>query len=140
MVMAQHHHKSTRRCAHCGQRFIVNPRLGKRHRFCSQPDCVHASRANARKKWLRKNGGKAYFVGRQLRPKNLDRVLRWRARNPGYWRRTHLEKLALHPQIALPKKICIAMRNVSLQDTIDTRSALEIALFLISRAFRYKIR
>jgi hypothetical protein len=140
MVMDKHHHKSTRRCAQCGQRFLVNPRLGKRHRFCPKPSCVRASRASARKKWLRKNGGKDYFIGRQMRPKNLDRVLRWRARNPGYWRRTRLEKLALQPQIALPKKICTAMRYVSLQDTIDTRFALEIALAIISQALRYKIR
>ena len=135
-----HHRIRTRCCAYCAQPFVINPRLGKRHRFCSKRACALASRTCARKKWLRKNGGKSYFTGRQMRPKNMDRVLRWRTRNPRYWRKTRREKLVLNPQIVLPKRISSAMRYVSLQDTIDTRFALEIALFLIARAFRYKIR
>ena len=30
----------SRRCSHCGQPFIVNPRVGKLHRYCPAPACV----------------------------------------------------------------------------------------------------
>ena len=133
MVMKNHHHKSTRR-------FFVDPRLGRRHRFCSKLLCAYASRVYSRKKWLKRNGGKGYFTGKIVRLKNRERVNRWRADNPGYWHRKHQPKAMLYPKIALSKKLVAMFRTVSLQDTIDTRLALEIAFAIMSRALRYKTR
>ena len=140
MVMKEYHHKPTRRCAHCSQLFVVNPRLGRRHRFCSKPACARASRMCAQKKWLRKNGGKGYFSGKEVRPKNLDRVRKWRVRNPRYWDKRDPEEFSLDRQITVPGGLAAKMRYVSLQDTIDTRFALKIACAIISQALRYKIR
>lgn len=140
MVMKNHHHKSTRRCAHCGQRFLVNPRLGARHRFCSKPVCSRASRICAQKKWLRKNGGKGYFTSEDVWPKNRERVRRWRARNPQYRRQRRALIAALDRRITVSGALAAKMRYVALQDTIDTRFALKIALAIISQTLRNKIR
>jgi len=113
-----------RRCAHCGQRFPVNARLGNRHRFCSQAECAKASRRAARKKWLRKNGGKRYFSGEE----NGDRVRSWRKRNPKYWKRANRSKRSKQRDFVLTKSLAEAVRYVALQDTIDTRLALKIGL------------
>ena len=114
----------TRSCAHCGQRFTINPRLGKRHRFCSRPQCAKASHATARKKWLRRNGGKSYYLG----PQNTDRVYDWRRQHPRYWKKTGRSKWVRRGEFELTKALAAELRYVSLQDTIDTRLALEIGL------------
>ena len=118
------HRNQTRCCAHCGQQFAVNPRLGKRHRFCSQPLCAQASRQVAQKKWLRKNGGKIYFSGQE----NTDRVRNWRDRHPRYWKRKHRCEDVGKAAFKLTKTLAAILRYVALQDTIDTRLALEIGI------------
>jgi len=130
------HGKVFRRCAHCGQPFIVNPRLGRRHRYCSHPACMRASRTAAQKKWLKKNGGNAYFAGEI----NADRVRKWRKRHPAYWQTRSFGHLRLRRTMGLSPRLAANLRYVALQDTIDTLFALKIALLLMSRALRYKIR
>lgn len=123
-VMKKHHSKKTKLCAHCGHRFIVNPRVGPRHKFCGKPACKHASKASARKRWLRKNGGRKYFGGKQ----NIERVRLWRQRNPRYWRRnTRMRRSGLNG-FMLTKRLASMLRLVALQDTIDTNLALKIGI------------
>jgi hypothetical protein len=136
MVMESHHYKSTRHCAHCGQRFIVNHRIGKRHRFCGAPACVRTSRATAQEKWRSQQANRDHFTGSA----HVLRVQEWRKTHPHYWRKRRAAKLVLSRQFVLPKKLSAMMRCVALQDMIDTRFALEIALAIISQALRYKIR
>jgi hypothetical protein len=136
MVMEKHHHKSTRRCAHCRQRFLVNPRIGKRHRFCGAPACVRASRATAQKKWWSQQTNRDHFTG----PVHVQRVRDWRKAHPHYWRKRRAAKPVLSQQFAVPKKLSAMMRYAALQDMIDTHFALEMALAIISQALRYKIR
>jgi len=118
------HAVKTRRCAHCGHRFIVNPRSARRHRFCRKPDCVQASRASARRRWLRKNGGRKYFEGRD----NAERVRLWRRRNPRYWLRESRVKSIREARFRLTKRLAAALRFVALQDSIDTQLALKIGI------------
>jgi hypothetical protein len=136
MVMELHHHKSTRHCAHCGQRFFVNPRIGRRHRFCGAPACVRVSRATAQGKWRSQQANRDHFTGSA----HVLRVQEWRKTHHQYWRESRTAKPVLSQQFALPKKLSAMMRYVALQDMIDTRFALEIALAIISQALRYKIR
>jgi hypothetical protein len=136
MVMEKHHHKSTRRCAHCRQRFLVNPRIGKRHRFCGAPACVRASRAMAQQKWRSQQTNLDHFTGSE----HVQRVREWRKVHPHYWRKRRGPKYTLGSEFVVPKKLSAMMRCVALQDMIDTRFALEIALAIISQALRYKIR
>jgi hypothetical protein len=134
--MEKHHHKSTRHCAHCRQRFLVNPRIGKRHRFCGAPACVRASRATAQEKWRSKQDNRDFFTGSA----HVQRVRDWRLAHPQYWRKRRAGKKVLSPKFAVPKELSARMRYVALQDMIDTRFALETALAIISQALRYKIR
>jgi hypothetical protein len=123
MVMKHRHQEHTRRCAHCGQRFTVNPRVGKRHRFCAKPECVRASRNVARKRWLRK-GGRKYFGGSV----DTQRVRTWRQMNPKYWRRKSRIRRRPRSDYVLTKSLAATLRYVALQDLIDTHLALEIGM------------
>jgi len=117
-----------RRCAHCGCQFVVNPRLGKRHRCCARPQCVQARQAAAQKKWRKKwrkeHGGVDYFAGKERR----EKALAWRARTPGYWKRTRRHQSARPGTLRLTRKLAAALRHVALQDAIDTHLALIIGL------------
>jgi hypothetical protein len=124
--MNKHRHKKTRRCAHCGQPFIVNPRVGKRHRFCTKPACAEASRNLARKKWLRNNGGREYY---DLSDR-VDRVRTWRKKNPKYWRRHTRVRRRQRNDYVLSKRLAAALRYVALQDMIDTHLAPAAAYVL----------
>jgi hypothetical protein len=122
--MKKHQPIQTRCCVHCEQRFNINPRLGARHRYCAKPDCMRASRANARKRWLRKNGGRKYYGGKE----NTDRVRTWRQQHPRYWRReTRVQRSRRHGFV-LTKRLASVLRYVALQDSIDTHLALTIGI------------
>jgi hypothetical protein len=97
--MNKHRHKKTRCCAHCGQPFIVNPRIGKRHRFCTKPACAEVSHYVANKRWLRRNGGKAFHRGDEA----INRVHNWRETHPRYWKRTRQTKRGRHTYFMITK-------------------------------------
>jgi hypothetical protein len=125
MVMRTKNHQiTTRDCAHCGQCFDVNPRLGKLHRYCSKRACARASHRAAQKKWLKQKGGKDYFTFE----KNANHVRSWRQQNPGYWKRKRPSKRRKTANFVLTKDLSAALRYVALHDTIDTRLALEIGI------------
>jgi len=119
------HHQ--RRCAHCGRPFIVNPRLGKRHRFCAARECIQVRKKKAQERWLKKNGGKSYYISRGSR----ERVAEWRKKNPKYWRRSGRNKRLNNSNFVLSKNLKIALRRVALQDSIDTH--LPLIIGIISR-------
>lgn len=108
-----------RHCAHCGRKFEVNPRLGRRHRFCSQPECAHASHLKSDRKWRCSPKGLEYFKGWV----NAEHVRTWRKEYPGYWRRNG--KLS---GITLDKSLVAVLREFALQDSIDTHLALLVGL------------
>jgi hypothetical protein len=93
--------------------------LGRRHRYCSRPECAHSSHRKSQKKWRRSQLGREYFRGRV----NSDHVREWRKSHQGYWRRRgRLADLRLTPTLAG------VLRDVALQDSIDTHLALLIGL------------
>lgn len=116
--------RSLRRCAHCGRPFAVDPRLGKRHRFCSRPACAQASRRTAQQKWLKRSTGKDHFCGWE----NVARVREWRKRHPQYWQRTRRHQGRRSGKFRLTRKLAAVLRCGALQDTIDRRLALEIGM------------
>ena len=123
-MVKNHPHILTRRCAHCGLRFSINPRVGRRHRYCAKPTCAEVSQIKARKRWLKKNGGRKYFRGTQ----NTDRVRTWRKKNPRYWRREGRLQRTRRNDFVLSKSLSSALRYVALQDMIDTHLALKIGI------------
>ena len=72
-----------RKCRHCGQLFQPDPRNRYHQRYCSTEACRRVSKAASQRRWLHKAKNRDYFRG----PENVERVRRWRAAHPGYWRR-----------------------------------------------------
>ena len=117
-----------RRCVLCDRSFAINPRVGKRHRFCSRPACAKASRRAAQRQWLKKwqqeHGGESYFAGQ----KSLGNTPARPARHPDCKKRTRRSKGARCGRFRLTSKLAAVVRSVALQDTIDTVLALQIGL------------
>jgi hypothetical protein len=112
--MAREKPHTVRTCVHCGDRFVVNPRLGVRHRYCRKPDCVRASRRQAQRKWRRSAKGHDYFRGAA----NVLHVRAWRRVHPDYAKRRHRVLNCLHPKLAA------VLRELALQDSIDSFALL----------------
>ena len=122
--MNDHHSKQSRDCAHCGAPFAINPRVGRRHRYCARPECVRISQAVSRRKWLTQNGGKTYYLNANAK----DRVRTWRQDNPQYWKKKVGGKRAQETEFVVTKKLRAILRDVALQDLIDTNLALKIGI------------
>lgn len=72
-----------RKCDHCKDLFIPDPRQRTRQRCCGKPDCRRARKAESQRCWLAKPGHENWWRG----PTNIQRVRDPRAAHPGYWRR-----------------------------------------------------
>ncbi len=107
-----------RKCAHCGRRFRVDPRVGRHHRFCSRPVCAKISRATAQRRWLERE------KQREVESKaDVYRMQDWRKAHPGYWRRkTQVGRYILRGELAN------VAREFALQDMIDTHFSLVVGL------------
>jgi hypothetical protein len=125
MAMKTNRHRTLHRhCTHCGQLFAVNPRLGKRHRYCSEPECARASHRASHKKWQDQGDYKLHYTSED----NVERVRSWRQRHPEYWKRKRRPKRLSNAKFALTEDFSSILRYVALQDSIDTRLALEIGI------------
>ena len=80
--------RKRKRCCNCKRLFEPDHRNRDRQKYCNKPECRKASKASSQKKWLRKPENKNYFKG----PVNNQRVKEWRKRNPGYWKRSSINK------------------------------------------------
>jgi hypothetical protein len=72
------HRRRHSRCRHCSEQFVVDPRLGQRHRYCAAPDCRKAAKRASQQRWLSRPENASYFKG----PANALRAKLWRAANP----------------------------------------------------------
>jgi hypothetical protein len=75
----RHRHK----CRHCKQMFHPDPRARGRQRHCGEEACRKASKVWRQRRWLAKPENRDYHRG----PDAVERVRRWRAAHPGYWRK-----------------------------------------------------
>jgi len=80
-----------RKCLHCGEMYMPDPRTRDRQKHCSSPECKHASKAWRQRRWLNKSENKDYFSGAE----NVLRVQLWRKANPQYWQRCRKPQNAL---------------------------------------------
>lgn len=71
------------KCLHCRELHICDWRNRNRQHYCAKPECRKASKAASQQRWLAKEENKNYFQGSD----NVERVQRWRADHPGYWRK-----------------------------------------------------
>lgn len=81
--MARARRRRRRKCLHCGQFFLPDPRTHDRQKHCSAAPCRRASKRWRQQRWLSKEQNRDYFRD----PANTARVQQWRKAHPGYWRR-----------------------------------------------------
>jgi hypothetical protein len=74
---------SSCKCLHCREFFVPCSNHRTTQRYCAKPECRKASKAAAQTRWRQQPQNRAYFCG----PEHVERVRRWRARHPGYWRK-----------------------------------------------------
>ena len=86
-----------RECLHCKDLFTPDYRNRWHQKFCPEPACRQASKAESQRRWLRKPGSTRHFRDEE----NVQRVQAWRKAHPGYWKR------AAKPVVAL-QDICIS--------------------------------
>jgi hypothetical protein len=76
--------RRTYKCVHCGELFEADVRNLGRQKCCGKSACRAALKAARQRRWLERPENRAYFRGAV----HVERVRAWRARHPGYWRRT----------------------------------------------------
>ena len=120
-----------KKCHHCGKNFAPLPQSAQKQCYCSAVDCKKAARAEANKRWLKKNPD--YHKGAEA----VQRVRAWRLANPGYWRPKvgSLEPAPLQDdcivQVVDDHEEDAALRYFALQD--DSISQALVLLGLISK-------
>ncbi len=112
-----------RRCLCCQKLFGRDPRVRRRQKYCSEPECRAASKQASQRRWLRKPENHEYFCGEQ----HVDRVQEWRAQNPGYWRKPPLngeplqEMIRAQPADRDRKSSTLALQETSAGQVTDPR-------------------
>jgi hypothetical protein len=79
-----------RKCKCCRRLFRPDPRNLRHQRYCSEPSCRAARKAASQARWLAQPENHDYFRG----PVHLARGRAWRARHPGYWRKSRRPRSA----------------------------------------------
>jgi hypothetical protein len=113
--------RGTRKCRNCGTFFKPDPRSKGRQKYCSTLSCQKASKAARQKKWLSQPQNQNYFKG----PENIERVRRWRAKNPGYWIKP---KKASHIEDTLQDVIMMQATDIKQENSELKATALQDAL------------
>ena len=104
-----------RKCKCCRRLFRPDPGNRRHQRYCSAPRCRRASKTASQARWLARAENHDYFRG----PVHLARSRAWRARHPGYWRKSR------HPRGA-PKDVSMTQVIGSIGKTgIFARSPLQ---------------
>jgi hypothetical protein len=75
--------------------FTHDARNATCQRYCSKPACRKQSKADSQRRWLQKPENRDYFRGAE----HVERVKRWRAAHPGYWRRSNRRQVALQDSL-----------------------------------------
>jgi hypothetical protein len=117
-----------RKCCHCKQFFVPDPRHRRRQRYCVAAECRRASKGASQERWLRRPENRDYFCG----PQNVARVQAWRAENPGYGRRSGRSRSALqemmNAQVPPAQEAAVQDDAVALQETWRAQPPLLVGL------------
>lgn len=116
-----------RKCNNCSELFTPDPLNVKKQQYCRKPQCRKASKAASQEKWLSKPENQGCFSG----PDNVERVQKWRQKNPGYSRRKkhpmalqdHLPVQPAENKGDIPKQ-----SSYALQDLLTAQPAVIIGL------------
>ena len=117
-----------KKCCHCEELFLPDARNFRRQRYCGKPACRKASKADSQQRWLQKEENRGYFSG----PEHVQRVQRWRAAHPGYWRRPKAQPVALQDplieQAPVNKQQSDISGETALQDLLILQPAVLVGL------------
>lgn len=117
-----------RKCKHCNDFFHPDYRNTRRQKFCSNPQCRKASKAESQRRWAKKPANKGYFKG----PYHVQRVQLWRKNHPGYWRKARDRENALQdsltPYLVKPQEVTENLHEDALQDILTAQPAIFIGL------------
>lgn len=118
-----------RKCRHCEELYIPDPRNRYHQKYCSKPACRQASKKASQQRWLHSDKGHGYFQGQE----NVLRVQQWRAAHPGYWKRAvpkgcdTLQEV-LSPQPVNQQEVTDSLNASALQDVCFVQPALLVGL------------
>ena len=73
-----------RKCLHCKELFLPNPRAAEWQRYCLKGECRKARKRAVQRAWLAKPENRNYFRDAS----NAQRVRDWQKAHPGYWKNT----------------------------------------------------
>lgn len=114
-----------RKCKHCNEYFQPDHRSGSRQKFCAEPACRKASKAESQHRWRHMPQNRDYFKG----PVNVARVRRWRESHPGYWRKPPLPQDTLQDSLPVETVDNMAVAGHKAQDALqDVLSAQPLVL------------
>jgi NAD-dependent SIR2 family protein deacetylase len=106
-------------CCHCGKELPQNPRLKKKHTYCSAPECQQ-TRRSVRKK-------ERYQNDTVYRKKHLERQQKWREQRPSHqYQRTYRE---MHPDYVARNRELQSERNKRRQRVPSTMIVNGTSLF-----------
>lgn len=112
------------KCLHCREQHLCEPRNRGRQRYCAKPECRKASKVASQRRWMAKAENQNYFLGAD----NVERVRRWRAAHPGYWRKKK------PPQQDALQETCVEQVLVAEQDAVESPSPALQDVFLVQPA------
>ena len=117
-----------RKCKCCRKLFHPDPRNLRHQRYCSEPSCRAARKAASQARWLAQPENHDYFRGAV----HLARIQAWRARHPGYWRKTPrcrnaLKDVSATQAVGSVRKAVTSVRS-PLQDLLTAQPAVLIGL------------
>lgn len=114
------------KCHHCQQLFTPDARNATRQRYCSKPACRKHSKADSQLRWLQKPENRDYFRGAE----HLQRVKRWRAAHPGYWRRSKRSPVALQDSLITQPTVNAANIHPAEKDALQDLLILQPAVMV----------
>lgn len=112
--------RSGHKCLHCLKLFRPDHRNRRHQRYCGEPACRRASKAESQRRWLARPENVDYFRGAD----QVTRVQEWRRANPGYARGRRRKTTAL--QDVLTTQVVDSLKESSslhpaLQDLLDSQ-------------------
>lgn len=123
---------TTFKCLHCKEKHPCDPRNRGRQHYCGKPECRRASKAASQRKWLGRAENENYFRGAEA----CERVRRWRAAHPGYWRnKKPASGDALQEpcksQVVENEELVVPVAGTALQETWFAQPALLVGLISV---------
>lgn len=114
------------KCLCCAELFEADVRNRGRQKYCAKGSCRTEAKASRQRRWLQKPENQKYFCG----PEQVERVQRWRAEHPGYWR-THRRRKRVALQDGLPLQVLELPEDLAsraLQDALRCQGPVLIGL------------